>query len=93
MCERGVVVIFIEDGDEGRAGGAAGGGTAVLNQHRQLVTGLLLSVQNGPSADLTWGQKQMGKPTGQRQTSTIEFVRILLYTNSLSETFFFFKMA
>lgn len=61
VCVHGVVVVFIEDGDEGCACGAARGGTPIMNQHRQLVTRLLLSVQNSPSTDFTWRQKSMGK--------------------------------
>lgn len=61
VCESGVVVVLIEDGDEGRACGTAWGRAAVLDQHRQLITWLLLPVQNGPSADLTWRQKKMGE--------------------------------
>lgn len=59
VSESGVVVVFIEDGDEGCAGGTAGGGTSVLDQHHQLVARLLLSVQNGPCTDLTWRQKEV----------------------------------
>lgn len=58
VSESGVVVVFIEDGDEGRARGAAARGASVLDQHHQLVARLLLSVQNSPCTDLTWRQKE-----------------------------------
>lgn len=53
VSESGVVVVFIEDGDEGCARGAAGWRASVLDQHHQLVARLLLSVQNSPCTDLT----------------------------------------
>ena len=60
VCESGIVVVVIQHGDEGRARGAARGGTSILNHHHQLVAGLLLSVQSGPCADLTWGTQGGG---------------------------------
>lgn len=57
MSESRVIIIVVQDSDEGGACGATGRRTSVLNHHHQLVTRLLLSVQNRPCTDLTWGEK------------------------------------
>lgn len=44
MSESGVIVVVIQDSDEGCSCGATRGRTSVLNHHHQLVTRLLLSV-------------------------------------------------
>lgn len=57
VSESGVIVVVVEDGDEGCACGTTGRGTSILNHQYQLVTRLLLPVQNSPCTDLTWGEE------------------------------------
>lgn len=53
VSESRVIVVVIQDSNEGCACGTTGGRTPVLNHHHQLVTRLLLSVQNSPCTDFT----------------------------------------
>lgn len=60
VCKHWVIVIVVKDSDEGCARGAAGWGASILNQHYELVTWLLLSVQNSLCTHFTWRDKQKG---------------------------------
>ena len=53
MSETGGVVVFIQHTDMSGSCGTAGGCPPILDDHNQLVTGLLLSVQGEAGADLT----------------------------------------